>query len=72
MQQDRRWCPGTARRRLAPEIITAITMFEDTGDERRFGNVQGRTKSAGAWMRRSGEIHGFDKIAGSDFETAEG
>ena len=31
MQQDRRRCPGAARRRLAIEIITAISMFEDSG-----------------------------------------
>ncbi len=56
MQRDRGRCPGATRRGSAPEIITAITMFEDTGNERRFGNVHGRTKSAGAWMRRSGDF----------------
>jgi hypothetical protein len=35
----------------------------------QLGNdVQGCTNAAGAWMRRSGEIHRLDKIAGSDFE----
>ena len=62
MQRDPRRCPGAARRRLGLEIITAISMFEDPGDECRFGDhgndVQGRTNAAGAWMRKSGDTHG--------------
>jgi len=61
MQHHPRRGPGTSRRNLAPEIIKGIAMFEEPGNECWFGNVQGRTKSAGAWMRRSGD-HGYDTL----------
>ena len=48
MQHDPRRGPGATRRYFAPEIIEAIAMFEEPGNECRFGDhgydVQGRIK----------------------------
>ena len=67
MQRDRGRCPGYADRYLAREIIARIAMREDSGDERRFSNVQGRTKSAGAWMRRSGACGDNTHVSGASW-----
>jgi len=67
--------PGAVGRRLGPEIIAAIAMCEDSGNERRVSNrgddVLGHTKAAGAYMNdRCGgaDVHQQDSVRNNSIQ----